>query len=264
MRAFATLLIRSSFVAAGSVVPTIVGAQSVSQRVTAADGAIQVIFPSRATACGDGASFIGNILGTRNYYTDGSTFSNLDDWRPACVHGPARVVATVINGEITRLRAYVGPVPSSASSVGTITTSAAEAAGWLADLVAHSSTRVASDAMLPLIVADVEEPWPLLLRVARDDTRPRTIRQAAIGWLGNGAAEHLGLADVSNQSDEDDVRAQAVFVLSQRPKSESVPELIDLARTAKNAAVRRAAIFWLGQVGGDRAIDVYADLLGIR
>jgi HEAT repeat protein len=40
--------------------------------------------------------------------------------------------------------------------------------------------------------------------------------------------------------------------------------LIDLARTAKNPSVRRAAIFWLGQTGDARVIDVYAELLQIQ
>ncbi|HEY4218338.1 MAG TPA: HEAT repeat domain-containing protein [Gemmatimonadaceae bacterium] len=240
------------------------GAQSVMQRVAAAHGSIQLVYPSRTSACGDGKSFIGNVLGTRNFFSDGASFSKDDDWRPACVHGPVRVVATVIDGEVTRLRTYVGPASANGSDVESIQATAADVASWLTDLVVRGSTRAASDAMLPLIVADIAEPWPLLLRVARDDSRPRDVRQAAITWLGSGAAEHLGLADASNQSDDDDVRAQAVFVLSQRPKSESVPELIELARTAKNAAVRRAAIFWLGQSGDARAMDVYAELLGIK
>jgi HEAT repeat protein len=55
-----------------------------------------------------------------------------------------------------------------------------------------------------------------------------------------------------------------VFALSQRPKSESVPDLIELARSATRPSARRAAIFWLGQTGDARAADVYADLLGLR
>lgn len=60
------------------------------------------------------------------------------------------------------------------------------------------------------------------------------------------------------------MHTQAVFVLSQRAKSESVPELIDLARSAKHPSVRRSAIFWLGQTGDARAVDRYAELLGLR
>lgn len=247
-----------------SSAPVAAQTQTLSQRVRAANGTVEVIFPSRATACGDGATFIGNVLGTRSHYTDGATHADPDDWWPACVRGPVRVVATIIDGDVTRIRSFVGPVPATDTARQTVTVTAADAASWLADLVTRGSARAASDAMLPLIVADVAEPWPLLLRVARDESRPRAVRQSAITWLGNGAAEHLGLRDATGQSDDDDVRTQAVFVLSQRPKAESVPELMKLARTATNAAVRRAAIFWLGQVGGDRAIDVYAELLGIR
>jgi HEAT repeat protein len=60
------------------------------------------------------------------------------------------------------------------------------------------------------------------------------------------------------------VRSQAVFALSQRPKGESVPELIELARSAKHPSARRRAIFWLGQSGDRRAADVYAELLGLK
>jgi HEAT repeat protein len=60
------------------------------------------------------------------------------------------------------------------------------------------------------------------------------------------------------------MRTQAVFALSQRPKSESVPALMDLAKTAKYPSAKRSAIFWLGQTGDPRAADVFAELLGLR
>jgi hypothetical protein len=119
--------------------------------------------------------------------------------------------------------------------------------------------------MLPLLTAAGAEPWPLLLRVARDDNRSRATRSSALLWLGNGVTEKLGLSeDDDRESDEDELRQQAVFVLSQRPKSESVPELIDLAKHGKYPAVRRSAIFWLGQTGDPRAAETYAELLNLR
>jgi HEAT repeat protein len=120
---------------------------------------------------------------------------------------------------------------------------------------------VASDALLKLIPADAPPPWPLLLRIARDDSRPRDIRRSALTWLANGVNDHLGIADSHDDSDDDEMRTQAVFVLSQRPKTESVPDLIELARSAKSPAARRSAIFWLGQTGDPRAVDVFAELL---
>ena len=237
-------------------------AQSLSQRVTSADGSVQVIYPSRPTACGDGETFIGNVFGRSAYYSDNnSTFYGRGSWstRP-CIHGPARVVATVISGEVSRLRPYVGPPPAS-DNMRTLNASAAEAAGWLNDVIDRGSSKVASEAMLPLVLADGVDPWPMLLRVARSDSKSTAIRRSALLWLSNGVNEKLGIDDEGNDTDEDEVRKQVVFALSQRPRSESVPELIDLARTSKYPAARRSAIFWLGQTGDTRAADVYAELL---
>ena len=114
------------------------------------------------------------------------------------------------------------------------------------------------------ILADAPDPWPFLLRVARAETRASAIRRNALLWLSTGVTVKLGIADAGDDTDEDEIRKQVVFALSQRPKSESVPELIDLARTSKYPSARRSAIFWLGQTGDPRAADVYAELLDIR
>ncbi|MEP6492930.1 MAG: HEAT repeat domain-containing protein [bacterium] len=242
------------------------GAQTVGQRVTASDGVVQVIYPSRPGACGDGSSYIGNVLGRDRMRTGDAVMSGQVGWtnRP-CVRGPARVVATVLDGEITRLHAYVGPAPTSDAATRTLTIGAAEASVWLGELVMRGSQRTATQAMLPLLLADASEPWPLLIKVARETNRAREVRQSALMWLSNGIAEHLGISDASDaDTDDDQMRAQAVYALTQRPKSESVPALIDLARTATHPAARKAAIYWLGQSGDARAVDVYAELLGLR
>jgi len=246
-----------------STLASFASAQSLSQRVTSTEGSVQVIYPSRPSACGDGETFIGNVFGRSTYYSGNSTFTGRGSWsaRP-CIHGPARVVATVMSGEVTRLRPYVGPPP--ASSMRTLNATAAEAATWLNEIIDRGSGKVASEAMLPLVLADGVDPWPFLLRIARSDTRSIAIRRSALLWLSNGVTEKLGISDEGDDTDEDEVRKQVVFALSQRPKSESVPELIDLARTSKYPAARRSAIFWLGQTGDTRAADVYADLLKIR
>jgi hypothetical protein len=246
------------FTLAGFVaVSTPLGAQDLTQRVAASDGIVNVVYPSRPNACGDGRGSIQNIFGTTQSYSyDG------DGRMRMCVHGPARVAATVISGEVTRLRLYVGPVEPTDNK--TLMVSAAEAVEWLKGIASRGSSRVASDAVVPLVVADAPDPWPFLLTLARDDTRAHNVRQTALQWLSYGTTDHLGLSEPSHKTDDDEMREQAVFVLSQRPKGESVPELIDIARTAKNAAARRSAIFWLSQSGDRRAADLYAELLGIR
>jgi hypothetical protein len=59
------------------------------------------------------------------------------------------------------------------------------------------------------------------------------------------------------------MRSQAVFVLSQRPRSESLPELFDLPRSAKYTSAKRRSVGW-GQTGDLRAVDAFAQLLGLR
>lgn len=249
--------IRLALAGVAATISTPLCAQNLAKRVTASDGIVNVVYPSRPTACGDGRGSIQNIFGTNQVYSyDGNGRMR------QCVHGPARVAATVIDGEVTRLRLYVGAVESTDNK--TLTVSAAEAVEWLSGVASRGSWRIASDAIVPLVVADAPDPWPLLLKIARDDDRPRPVRQTALQWLSFGATDHLGLSEHSQKTDDDELREQAVFVLTQRPKSESVPELIDIARTAKNAAARRSAIFWLSQSGDRRAADVYAELLGIR
>jgi len=245
---------------------TPVGAQTIAQRLSTADRPVQVIYPSRQTACGDGRSYIGHVLEDGYYFgTDDNTMSRGEgSSRGACVHGPARVVATVFGGEVTRLRVYVGPIPPSSADVETVNASASDAAAWLASLVTGENARVAASAILPLVLVDAPDPWPLLLRVARDNGRGMSVRRDALMWLGNGAVVHLGIEQQRDDTPDDEMRTQAVFALSQRPQSESVPALMDLAKSAKYPSAKRSAIFWLGQTGDPRAADVFAELLGLR
>jgi hypothetical protein len=238
-------------------------AQSLAQRVRATDGRVEIVYPSRAGACGDGRSYIGHVFD--HTVSGGGVYERNSGWpeRP-CLPGPVRLEATILDGDLTRLRAYVGPLPSEIAAARRIDVSSAEAAAWLGQLVASGGTRVAGDAILPLVLADGPEPWPLLLRVARDEERPRSVRGDALFWLGNGVIEHLGLDERDAQTPDDEMRSQAVFVVSQEPRSESVPLLVEIAKTNKHPAARRAAIFWLGQTGDPRAADTFAELLGAR
>ena len=255
------------FLAAASAAPVGAGAQTIAQRLSTADRPVQVIYPSRQTACGDGRSYIGHVFEDGYYFgTDDNTmYQRGDDFsRGVCVHGPARVVATVFGGEVTRLRVYVGPIPPPSADVETVNASASDAAAWLTSLVTGDNARVAASAILPLVLVDAPDPWPVLLRVARDNGRGMNVRRDALMWLGQGAIAHLGIEQKRDDTPDDEMRTQAVFVVSQRPKSESVPTLIDLAKTAKYPSAKRSAIFWLGQTGDPRAADVFAELLGLR
>ncbi|HKW48687.1 MAG TPA: HEAT repeat domain-containing protein, partial [Gemmatimonadaceae bacterium] len=186
-----------------------------------------------------------------------------DDW-PPCTPGPVRVVASVSGGDILRLRTYAGPRRAGDSpprDLGIVPVS--EATDFLARLIEQAHGRAANDAVLPFVLADSITPWPTLLRFARDEQLSRGLRSNVAFWLARGATAKLGLAD-RNEDDDDDVRSSAVFALSQQPKETAIPELIEVVRHAPHPAARAQALFWLGQSGDRRAIDLLDEILRRR
>ena len=63
------------------------------------------------------------------------------------------------------------------------------------------------------------------------------------------------------QDPDTDVKKKAVFALSQLPREEGVPLLINVARTNANPAVRKQAMFWLGQSKDPRALAFFEEVL---
>lgn len=57
------------------------------------------------------------------------------------------------------------------------------------------------------------------------------------------------------------MKTKAVFALSQMPKDEGVPKLIEVAQTNKNREVRKQAMFWLGQSNDPRALAFFEQIL---
>jgi HEAT repeat protein len=66
---------------------------------------------------------------------------------------------------------------------------------------------------------------------------------------------------VTDRNGDREVREQAIFALSQRPKDEGVPVLIRIARTNRDPELRKKALFWLGQSNDDRALALFEELL---
>jgi HEAT repeat protein len=102
-----------------------------------------------------------------------------------------------------------------------------------------------------------------LIKVAESDP-DRELRKQALFWLGQRAGKRSleVLGNVVEKSDDDtEVQKQAVFAISQRPKDEAVPLLIKIARTHPKPAVRKQAMFWLGQTGDDRALEFFKEIL---
>ena len=78
---------------------------------------------------------------------------------------------------------------------------------------------------------------------------------------GSSFLDHLMLFE---QDPETQVKKRAVFALTQIKNGDGVPMLIEIARTNKNAVVRKEAMHWLGNSKDPRAIKFFEDVLAAK
>jgi hypothetical protein len=228
------------------------------------DGMAEFRFPSRSGVCGDGHSFIR----VGEHMTVGN-FSEGMYGRP-CVPGPVRIVVSLANGTVTRVKGYVGPEPAPSSGIVDLgTTTATEGSSYLLDIAAIADGGKASrESIFPALLGEDVVAWPRLLQIARREASDHERKHSeATFWLGRYAAAKLNGSDVpfdsdeSDKSDEEDVKEHAVFALSQLRGHEGVEPLIKVARTNRDPNVRSKALFWLGESRDPRAIDVFEEIL---
>ncbi len=239
-------------------------AQSIASRVSGVrSGTVRMSFPAAAGVCGNGR---GNISVRRGDGT--STYSSNStrgrEWEDECEAGPVRVALDVAGGAVTDVRAYVGGRWRGEAELDLGAVPAHEASAYLLDLAGRADAKPAKEAIFPAMIAEGVTVWPQLLALAKDADRPRDVRNSAIFWVSQAAGEAAtkGLQEVVDDPRGDrEVRKSAVFSLSQRPKDESVPALINIARSNKDPELRRSAIFWLGQSKDPRAVKYFEEIL---
>jgi HEAT repeat protein len=110
---------------------------------------------------------------------------------------------------------------------------------------------------------DSDRAVDFLINLAGKDS-DREVRKQAIFWIGQKAGQRTldVLGSTVEQNDEDtEVQKQAVFAISQRKKDEAVPMLIKIAKTHQKAEVRKQALFWLGQIDDERALELFREIL---
>ncbi len=222
-------------------------------------GAVQFSFAARAGVCGGGREVI--RIGRSTF----GTFSWRNSARDACEHGPVHVLLARRGKETTGLRAYVADSSTDGvTDIGSV--SAMEAADYLLAIAPRLPSGAGSRAVLAAAIADSAVIWPTLLTLARDAGVRRETRETATFWLGRAVSVvSTGQPDTALDEDSEDdatsVRTQAVFVLSQLSDNEGVPELLEIARRHRDALIRKRAIFWLGQSGDARALELFEELL---
>ncbi len=110
---------------------------------------------------------------------------------------------------------------------------------------------------------DSERAVPILIEVAEHD-RSREARQKAIFWLGQMAGKRTleALGGIVETDPETEIKTKAVFAISQHENEKVAADmLVDIARSNSNAEVRRKAMFWLGQMGDERAVSFFKEIL---
>ena len=119
---------------------------------------------------------------------------------------------------------------------------------------------------LAFVLTLVGEPGiDTLVQLARHDGHAG-VRRQALFWLGQKAGERAA-GEIARALDEDpdrEVRTHAVFALSRLPAGDGVPRLIAVARSHRDPAVRKQAMFWLGQSGDERALAFFEEVLSRR
>ena len=260
---------RAAVLAALMLAAATAPAQSIASRVSAVkEGAVELHFAGRRGICGDGLHYISFGGDSRM-----GEFSGDDGMNAPCLPGPVRVRMRVQEGVVRGVRAYAGPLRHARSDTLAVTdlgvVSARDAAAYFLQLASASDSRATSGAVVAAVLADSSVVWRQLLGIARDAARPKSVRTDAAFWLSRFASARIAghpedLAAAEDDGEErrgDDTRSSAIFALSQLRNGEGIEPLIQVARTNHDPVLRRKALFWLGQSGDARGLDLMEEIL---
>jgi hypothetical protein len=143
-----------------------------------------------------------------------------------------------------------------------------DSAAWLLAVIKSTGqanerrNQVVQPALAALAMHEGNGATRALVDLARDYPVAR-LRSDALFWLAQRAGQQAmaTIAEAIDRDPDTDVKKRAVFALSQLPKDDGVPKLIEVARSNRNAAVRQQAMFWLGQSNDPRALKFFEDVL---
>jgi hypothetical protein len=242
------LAVGMAFAPSVSVSTPTLAQTTLAQRVRRApDGVVHVQFAARPGACGDG----GDLIGFRKALF-AESFQSIGNWdAPNCRPGPVRVALSVVNGTVTRVKAYVGgDWPRASDRVTDLgSVSGAEAASYFFALVPQIERKGdKARLLLPAVLADDPGAMPQLISLSRDESRLQDTRRQAIQWIGLlgdakvvpvlvAFAREGGAGPTGGDIDEDGeapgkkgLGTSAMAALSTLENGVGVPALIDLAR----------------------------------
>ncbi|MES2179331.1 MAG: HEAT repeat domain-containing protein [Gemmatimonadota bacterium] len=280
----------TGFALALLIAPSIAQAQRpLAERLRAA-GTRTVAFSARTRpeVCGDGKTSYSDGLGGPNtrffeginsfsnisYSSDSYSYTSYDgvmllttepwDTRIApCEKGPLRAIVRMVDGTASWIKIAVGPLPTLGDTVQDLgTVSAAEAGAYFQALARAGDGRTSSQAFMPLILLDSTPRWQVLESIAKDSTKLLKYRRRASDLLARAAANTLP-PEANTDEATRAIRREAVNgLVRQRDKYEdSVPTLLDIAKSNPHRDARVAALYQLGQSSDPRAVELFSSML---
>jgi hypothetical protein len=253
------------------------GAQSLESRVAnaPANAVVRFTFDTKPGVCGDGEHIVTRHGDGDDDYSitqvesDGTSFTSrgrtrTEDVLRNCQEGPGRVELTRSGSTYSALKVSVGGSASvPATDLGTV--SAAEAVGFLLKLAETTTPKVGRKALFAATLANANtEAATGLIAITRRSSVQREVRKEAVFWLSQTRDPRaIGrLKELLADNDEDtDVRKSAIFGLTQLKDPSVIPILLSTARGANSRELQKDAVFWLGQMAGEKSTEGLKSIL---
>jgi hypothetical protein len=215
------------------------------------------------------------------------SFGRNDGWSERCrleqqrvdpatnapVQGPIRlepapnmmVLIRLQAGEIRRIRTLSGDCQVDAGGLQVYWLSdanAAQSVEFLETVVTKVDLRDQSDSAFTAMALHRDAAASAAILDLAKNGAPR-LRQRALIWIARRAeSQAAGIITQAIDNDPDiEVKKQAVSALSQLPRDEGIPLLIELARSHTNPVVRKQAMQRLGQSNDPRALSFFEEVL---
>ena len=101
-----------------------------------------------------------------------------------------------------------------------------------------------------------------LMNIALNTKEEIELRKKALFWAGQNGIAIPQLAQLYDRMNDTEMKEQIIFVLSQRQREPAaIDKMFDIAKTEKDADLRKKAIFWLGQSRDPRVQQFLLDLI---
>jgi HEAT repeat protein len=210
--------------------------------------------------CGNGRSYIQTAPGSfsGSFNTSIAETMRIDPCEP----GPVRVLLDRAGREIIALQTFVGPEKALSDGTDLGRIPAQQAADYLLQLAARSEGRVGRDAIFPATLAENAQVLHGLVNIARSQALARETRSSALSYMGRSSDHEAAvpanvvetlLAVARDDSDNLQVRRQALAVLGRLEHGAGIVPLVDLTRQTNSMWLTREALTVLASSGDPRA-----------